>query len=176
MFVEEIDPPFWKLPRADQRLLLEAWLWLGIGRIAMSAVPFSHVHPRLGQTVTESPVDISPYTQLAASRVAWAVEKMRWFTPWTSNCMIRAIAAQRLLRCRGIDSTLYIGIGKADGQEFDAHAWLRCGNQILSGKSGHEQYAVVAHFAQPEPGDPDHSDRSFDSTTLEAVIQGEPFD
>ena len=76
---------------------------------------------------------------------------MSSYTPWESACLAQAFAAKAMLRCRGITSTLYLGLAKNEqgGQSgLLAHAWLRSGSLILTGEPGKDQYTVVATFAE----------------------------
>jgi hypothetical protein len=54
-----------------------------------------------------------------------------------------------MLKRRRIAATLYLGVAKKKDQpeQLAAHAWLRCGDAILTGAAGHRQFAVVAVFA-----------------------------
>ena len=81
-------------------------------------------------------------------KVTWAIEAVRWATPWDSNCLARSIAGKRMLRKRGLASTLYLGVSKSDPKTLIAHAWLRCGERYVAGAPGHEQFTVVATFAE----------------------------
>lgn len=65
-------------------------------------------------------------------------------TLWESKCLVKALTARRLLAKHGIESTLYLGVGKEDGKMV-AHAWLRCGEMYVTGGNG-EGYATVAKF------------------------------
>ena len=83
-----------------------------------------------------------------AYRIGWAVRTMARRTPWNSNCLAQAIAAKRMLRRRRIACTLYLGLAKDAKDELAAHAWLRCGNRILTGgRSSQWQYTVVSTFS-----------------------------
>src|SRR5437016_10365838 len=46
--------------------------------------------------------------------------------PWTSSCLVRAMAARHLLHRRGLPCTLYLGVNR-DQPPLRAHAWLRSG-------------------------------------------------
>ncbi|MGB1254128.1 MAG: lasso peptide biosynthesis B2 protein [Candidatus Promineifilaceae bacterium] len=136
----------------------ERWLWaqayvlLGIMRLAIKMVTFQRLVTWFGKRQTESSYEL-PTEQLAvAQQVKWAIASASRFTPWKSNCFPQAAAAQQLLRQRGIRSTLYLG-AKFDTQtleqprELKAHAWLRSGSYIVTGELGHKQFGVVATFA-----------------------------
>jgi hypothetical protein len=48
---------------------------------------------------------------------------------------------------RGIDNTLYLGVGRDETKGLVAHAWLRCGELILTG-GGREHFMVVGKFSE----------------------------
>jgi hypothetical protein len=53
--------------------------------------------------------------------------------PWRSDCLVQALAAQhRLARC-GIATEVVIGVDKTAQDGFQAHAWLRYGNHVVTG-------------------------------------------
>ena len=79
-----------------------------------------------------------------AGRISRIVNKVCDKTPWESKCLVRALAAQRLLHLRGLPSTLYLGCGMEDGKMV-AHAWLRCGEIYVTGGDG-SGYTTVARF------------------------------
>jgi hypothetical protein len=59
-----------------------------------------------------------------------------------------------MLRRRRLPGTLYLGVAKPaanDVRKIDAHAWVRCGPDLLTGAAGHERFAVVASFAGEPP-------------------------
>lgn len=78
--------------------------------------------------------------------VSRAVHAMSRFTWWESQCLVKAIAAMKMLERRGIPSTLYLGSARNNEGQMVAHAWLRSGSYIVTGKEGHEKYTVVGIF------------------------------
>ena len=141
-----------RLSAGDRRLALEALVWLGLARAAVVALPFRWVAAILrrqeGTRAADNEVDVSSASR--ARRVAWAVRRTSRYTPWLSNCLAKAIAGRCMLRRRRIPSTLYFGVTKDDDSGFAAHAWLQCGEMILTGGSNLGRYAVVAEFADFE--------------------------
>ena len=61
------------------------------------------------------------------------------------KCLSQAIAAQRLLKQKNINSQLYLGVNKADKQ-LKAHAWLKCGSLFVTGKRGYEVFTTVVTY------------------------------
>ncbi len=56
------------------------------------------------------------------------------------------MAARMMLKRRRFSSTIYLGVLKDDQEGMKAHAWIRYGEQILTGAQGHRQFTVVATF------------------------------
>ena len=79
-----------------------------------------------------------------AKMVSGYVNRSAENTLWESKCLVRALTAQRLLRRKKIDSTLYLGVGK-ENDKMIAHAWLRCGTLFVTGGDG-SGFAIVAKY------------------------------
>ena len=133
-------------------MFLAAWVALGRARMALRTRSFRELTREL--TVHRAPFE--PAEPDAASlhearEVAWAVAAASRFTPWSSTCLVQVLAAQRLLQRRSIPGAFYIGA--AAGEEgatvagLEAHAWLRCGEHFITGRSGHDRYTVVTAFS-----------------------------
>jgi hypothetical protein len=135
----------------DRMLLAEACFWLGVARLAVLALPFRWIAYRLGHHMAELPASTEPGHLQTARRVSWAVSAMSRHTPWRNTCLAQAIAAHRLLRERGVLSTLYLGLDKDEAGNLQAHAWLRCGDVFVTGRKGMENYTVVSTFAGKGP-------------------------
>jgi hypothetical protein len=54
-----------------------------------------------------------------------------------------------MLKRRRIGATLYLGVAKdlTKPQQLAAHAWLRCGDIILTGGANHKDFAVLSTFS-----------------------------
>ena len=129
---------------------MEAFLLLGLARMAILVVPFRRIAVLLGQAMAESPLGVSDGKSLAG-RVSWAVQTAGRHTPWESKCLAQAVAAKVMLKRRAVSSTLYLGLAKDEEQKLEAHAWLRYGRMILTGGPHHERFTVVATFAERLP-------------------------
>jgi hypothetical protein len=136
-----------RLSGREQRLFLEACFWLGLARLAILLLPFRRIAPLLGRHMHESPhSDTADHVLIDA--ISWAVRNAGSHMPWECKCLCQAIAAKAMLRLRGIRSTLYLGVAKDRSREIRAHAWLRCGKTILTGRRGMKRFTVVASFAE----------------------------
>lgn len=127
---------------------IEAYVALGVARLLLLWMPFRRIARLFGLQLTEDELrgDLPP--PAPAQRVARAIRAAARRTPWESKCLAQALACAWMLRRRGIQGTMYLGLHRAPGDDRSmlAHAWLRTGNTILTGAAGHQQYTVVARF------------------------------
>lgn len=135
---------------AERAALAEAALCLAAARLAVRCLPMARLGPFLGRHMAESAPLAAPAQRAAALRAGRAVVALAPWLPWRCLCLEQAIAAQLMLRRRRIPSTLYLGVGRGPAA-LEAHAWLRCGELILTGAQGRERFAVVATYAAAAP-------------------------
>jgi len=70
--------------------------------------------------------------------------------PWLhSLCLPRALAAQAMLRRRGIAGTLCLGVNR-EGGSLAAHAWIEFGQAVIVGGVEAPQFKSVARFGDGE--------------------------
>ncbi|TWH45940.1 lasso peptide biosynthesis B2 protein [Sporomusa sp. KB1] len=138
---------FVRLSWAEQRLFITVVGLTAIIRFALLILPFRWLQPMLGTQMTESQLEVDKASQHKAQQVGRMVERVSRYTPWQSKCLVQALAAKLLLRRQGITNTLYLGVGKDASNALIAHAWLRCGNTILTGSQGRERFVVVGKFS-----------------------------
>lgn len=133
-----------ELSWSDRLRAAEAFVCLGLARLAVLTVPLRLVVRMLGQTSTSSDEpaagDRASSPTLALGAI---VERVANHTPWNSNCLARAVAATLLLRRRGVRTRIYFGVAKNDAGELEAHAWTRSGGAILTGRNRVGRYTVV---------------------------------
>ncbi|ABQ25557.1 lasso peptide biosynthesis B2 protein [Geotalea uraniireducens] len=133
------------LTLAEVCLLLEAAFWLGICRLAIPLLPFRWIAPYLGTHMAESASVLDPHGREVPLAVSRAIVRAAWRLPWDCKCLAQAMTGKAMLKRRGVPSTLYLGVAK-DKEQLAAHAWLRCGDIILTGGQGKERFTVVSSF------------------------------
>ena len=139
---------FLNLPCADRNCLIEAAFWLGFARLAILILPFRRIAPFLGRNMAQSPeVEEVAHRELL-DRISWAVTTASRHLPWDCLCLAQALAGKAMLKRRGVTSTLYLGLAKDDEAHLQAHAWLRCGNRILTGERAMAEFTIIATFAE----------------------------
>jgi len=121
-------------------------------RLAILSRPFKRLVAGLSvhhEAVVQVPLDAQSLE--IALRVGWAVRTASRFTPWNSTCLVQVLTAQRMLQQSGIAGTFFLGAEMGSGNDqreaFAAHAWLKCGQEFITGEAGHERYKVVSSFS-----------------------------
>lgn len=82
--------------------------------------------------------------------VSWAIETAgasRWMK---TLCLPRALAAQTMLRRRGIASRLCLGVARQN-DVLIAHAWIEIGYEVIVGALRARRFTKIAEFGK-EPG------------------------
>lgn len=143
---------FRKRPIEHRLLVLEAYILLFLARMAVLILPFKWVAKWSGVQGTEmEPVEVDAKD---LRKVYWAVTTASRYGWWNCLCLTQALAAKAMLRRRGLRSTMYLGLTRPGDSTFSAHAWLRCGQSIVTGAEGRERFAVIAMFTETEPEEP----------------------
>ncbi|OAS17217.1 lasso peptide biosynthesis B2 protein [Paenibacillus oryzisoli] len=137
---------FFSLNRKTMFLFVEAFIYLAWARILIS-VPFAKIAPSLGKSMEESVQDQPNIRKVDLIQIHDAIGIISRHTVWESKCLVRAIAAMKMLKRREISSTLYMGTRKDETGKMIAHAWLRSGPFFITGAEGKDGYVVVGKFA-----------------------------
>lgn len=138
---------FFLLDLKTMLLFIEAFIYLGLARILI-ALPFSKVAPSLGAPMEETTIEQRDKKKNEMIQIHDAIQIVSRHTFWESKCLVRAIAALKMLERRRIESTLYMGTSRDESGKMIAHAWLRSGPFYITGAEGMERYAVVGKFAK----------------------------
>jgi hypothetical protein len=141
---------FVRIP-SGRGLLLEAVFCLGLARLATLLLPFRWVAPHLGAHMAETAAVLDPHGREMALAISRALGQAARNLPWECKCLVQAMAGKAMLWRRGLPSTLYLGLAKDEKKQLCAHAWLRCGNIILTGRQGNDRFTVVSAFGDDMP-------------------------
>lgn len=99
----------------------------------------------IGEKNIESSLEGTKEGYLIGRKISMVVNKTLEITPWESKCLVRAVTAKKMMKKRGYETTLYLGVGK-DEEGINAHAWLRYGEVYLMGGDG-SNHSMVAYFS-----------------------------
>ena len=128
----------------DYLLFVEAWCLLHLAKLVILFMPFKKIASWMGSLGVESLHDLIP-TDLS-TKIEHAVRRAARYTLHKSKCYDQALTAKALLGHCNLPATIYFGLAKESESQLMAHAWVRCGNKIISGKVGIERFTVVACF------------------------------
>ena len=120
-------------------------IYSGYFRLFLLLFSVEHLIKHMGNLGEESPLNDTNENYRYALRVSRMVNRMCDKTIWESKCLVRALTAQKLLKKKGIESTIYLGC-KMINDKLEAHAWLRCGVLYITGGDGKE-FTQVAKFS-----------------------------
>ena len=116
-----------------RKYLREAALTLVAARLAVRFVPAA----RIVAWASRTPRRINRFSPEMVGWVQWAVDTVGNKSWMHAACLPRALAAQAMLRRRGIASRLCLGVAR-EGGALSAHAWIELGHEVVVG-GGTEQ-------------------------------------
>lgn len=111
--------------------MIRAGLELGLARLTLRA-KISVILAGADLAQASSPVQDSRQRDFV-KRVSYIIPRIAARLPWRADCLVQALAAKQWLRSRGIASTIEMGIPREPPPEFQAHAWLRAGDMVVTG-------------------------------------------
>ena len=127
----------------DFYLFLEAWIILSISKLMIIFFTFKKIAARIGMPQFETDFEVKSGQTI--DEVHIALFRGIKYVFFSSTCYDQALAVTFMLKRRKISSTIYFGLSNVD-EKLAAHAWVRSGNLIVSGRKGHEQFTPVAWF------------------------------
>lgn len=140
---------FTTLSREEKKLFLEAYIILGMMRAAILTISFKRLTRALEHhTQVQALETLTQSEQERALIIAQAIMRAAAYTPWESACLVQSLTAQKMLCRRGIAGVFYLGVAKDEEGEtkIKAHAWSQCGETIITGAKGHEEFTVLSVF------------------------------
>ncbi|MCP3029176.1 lasso peptide biosynthesis B2 protein [Halobacillus sp. A5] len=137
---------FLQMDVSSKKLMIEAYFLLAWARYRKS-IPFERLAPSLGSASEETSTN-SLLERRELAKISQSIQIVSRYTFWESQCMVKAIAAMKMLERRQLSSTLYFGTARDESGEMIAHAWLRCGPYYITGAEGMEKFTVVGKFAK----------------------------
>lgn len=127
---------------------LESVFWLAFAKLCIFGLPFRWWIRWCGvaqcETLRDHP---TPRQREQIAKTQRAVRFSGRKVPWPSVCLDQALTVQWMLACRGIPSTLYLGMIKDAEGKWTAHAWMRSGPHWVIGYQPQCAYTVVGTYA-----------------------------
>jgi Transglutaminase-like superfamily len=141
---------FGSLTARDRLLLLKALGWLALAALAVAALPFRSLE-RLAARPVRGREPPQPARTATVNRVRWAILACARRVPWRAQCFEQGLAAQFMLRRRGIPSVLYYGAAPDGGDGLCAHVWVRDGHTDVVGCEVAARFAVLTTYPNGRP-------------------------
>jgi hypothetical protein len=120
---------FFNLSSSEQRLLIRAWILLGLIRLGLELFPFSTLRKLLNRLKSIMGVFEKEFSE---QQLVWSVAVVSRYIP-KATCLAQALAAQLLLQQAGRQACLHIGVEEAEEGGIKAHAWVESQGRILIG-------------------------------------------
>ncbi len=123
-------------------LTVRAIVWLVVMRLALPVVPFRWLRAWIDGKARAA----VPHPDNAPLAVRRAMQRATRSVGGT--CLAQAMAAERLLRAGGHETTLTIGVarGEAGALPLDAHAWVASGGVIVAGDGELARYTRLVTY------------------------------
>lgn len=116
---------------SERRSFLQAIVLLPVASLALRLWRFQLVYESLQEATSLKGSQAQEELLREAQRTARMVDAAAHYVPYDATCLRRSLVLWWLLRRRGIDSRLRIGVRKeADG--ILAHAWVECQERVLN--------------------------------------------
>jgi hypothetical protein len=129
----------------ERRLRWESIAHLVVARMMLKLVPFRWLTPLLELSPRGPELDGVARRQ-ARDDVRRAVHCAAERVPGTF-CFPKAIAAQAMLRRRGVTTTLYWGAATIPGQGLAGHVWVQDGEVGVQGRRPPGRYKPLANYS-----------------------------
>lgn len=137
---------FGRFSNRDRFALAEAMVLVFLAALVLRVVPFRKLGALVSRPV--KPLSDDALRAELADMVCWAVDRAAKRSPLRSLCFERGIAAQWMLRRRGVDGTLFFGVAPRPmgDKALDAHVWVQAEGLDVTGTPATGRYAVLATF------------------------------
>ena len=129
----------------QQKLLVEASLYLLAARLMVSLMPFRNLSRILDKKLEGMAVGETDGVAVVDD-ISWAVNRAARHLPVRLVCFPQGIAAFLMLRRRRIDSRLYYGISNVPGKNFVGHVWVMYGKKSVTGCEQAHEYTVMMSY------------------------------
>ena len=125
---------------------VEAASYLTVASLAIRFVPFRRLIPLFTRALPGAELT-GPARTRAIADVRRAVLGVAARLPNRPVCFPRAVAAQAMLRRRGVGTTLCYGVNTAPDRGLNAHVWLNAGNEGVIGQEIAAQFPLLATYS-----------------------------
>lgn len=139
---------FVKLPARHKFLVLRLCYLLPKSRMAVKKVPFKVLAAKMGELSDPKELGATNEETEEALCIGRLTRGLGKLMPFRTMCFEQALSCAEVLRSKGISHCIHFGVKKDQSQpdSLQAHAWLQCGDEIVTGKRGYSQYQRLSSF------------------------------
>jgi hypothetical protein len=140
---------FRALDAERRRLVIEAAVLLGFVRLGLRTLSLG----RLRRALHSCSRGRRSGSRESLENIGWAVRAAARRFPAPRTCLMEALAADVMLRRRGYNSELHLGVRKTPDRAgpLDGHAWVACGGNVVVGF-----LETLSDYARLSPCDDPH--------------------
>ena len=128
--------------------VIEAFFYLLMARLALKRNSFLSLTGLFSSPLRKPELSGRP-RRWAREEVQTAIFYVWRRFPWKPNCFHRALAAQAMLRRRGVSTTLYYGAATLPERGLTGHVWVQDGPVGVVGHCPAQGFRVLARFPEP---------------------------
>ena len=115
----------------DLPLAVEALLTVTLAGLAIKLLSFNQILAFAARPAKQRPLSAAE-REVMGARIGWAVPAVARRLPWRATCFPQGIAAQWMLRRRGIAGTFHYGAAILNAN-LEAHVWVMDGDRAIVG-------------------------------------------
>lgn len=125
---------------------MEAWSFLVFARIITALLPFKRILHIVKAEKKEGSHNINEYSRELLNDISLAIRRSSTRSFCRTKCLEQAIAGKIMLNRRGIKCNIYLGVASKDisKKELLAHAWLKSGEQTVTGGKDISEFKIVS--------------------------------
>lgn len=142
---------FWNIPFQQKQLFFVSFLLCGLAKTAICLLSFRRLRVYFGHScgmgVASTLVTAEQESQ--ARKIRQAIALAAKYTPWNSNCLVRAMVAKFWCQHFNIPYMMFIGLAKKTDKPLgeDGHAWVTAGRIAITGSHCLNSHQVISSFS-----------------------------
>ncbi|MFT5083433.1 MAG: hypothetical protein ACI9Y1_001476 [Lentisphaeria bacterium] len=145
---------FWHIPVREKLWFFILYPYSGLVRAAILFIPFHLLSKHLGthhKNTQLSPL-VDEQQLVVARQIGRICEITARYTPWQSKCFVQAAMARTVLAFYSIPYVIHLGATTSENPEkpIEAHAWVKVGPAVITGRPGHKAYSILSSFVAPQ--------------------------
>jgi hypothetical protein len=131
------------LTASELSIAFEAFFQLLLQRIKVSFLPSRKYLPSISKN---SAIFLSLEKTEIAKKVAIVINGLSIRTPWSSTCLVKVLAAHKMLNKRRIPHALHFGVNINLSKGFNAHAWLSVADEVIIGGENLNSFKEISRI------------------------------